>query len=397
MDKYFWMQGKRLCRSMPGALLAAVILLGSLLGIFSLMVRQDAAGAQKQKLRVALVGYTENEYLQMGLTVMSQYDSARFSLEIQQMEPEQAKRALARGEIAAYVEVPAEFMDQAMQGNIVPLKFVTTTGAVGLVSIFKDELTGVISEVLFSAQKGVFGVESAVRDNGLLLGDTLNVMSIRYAEYVFARDKTYSLEELGIGDKLGLEGYLLCGLGVLFLLLCCLPYAPLLIRRDLSLQRVLCAGGRPALMQALAEYGAYCLTLFGMVLVLLLGAEVFAGSDFPFFAVLLRVIPVVLMAAALSYMLCCLATDLIGGMVLQFFSMLALCFVSGCIYPVYVFPVGVQQVAAWLPAGIARSLLAGCITGESAGLLPVYLLAYAAVFFLIGSLVNARRIKGVGQ
>lgn len=391
------MQGKRLGKSLPGALLAALVLLGSLLAIFQLAVRQDADSAENQKFPVALVGYTDEPFLQMGLTALSAFDSSRFSLDIQQMELGQAQKALSRGDIAAYVEIPEGFIEEALYGNILPLKFVSTTGAAGLVSIFKDEVTDVISEILLSAQKGVYGMESAVRDNGLSVGRNMDTMSIRYADYVFVRDKTYSLQELGIADSLGLEGYLLCGLSVLFLLLCCLPFAPALIRRDLSLQQMLCARGRSGFRQSLTEFFSYFLNLLVMVLILLLGAELFAGNQFPLMAVLLRVIPVVLMAASLSYLLCSLSTDLIGGLVLQFFTVLALCFVSGCLYPVYVFPVGVQQVAAWLPAGIARSLLSGCITGQGAGWLPVWLLCYSLVFFLTGSLINTRRIKGVGR
>ena len=397
MERYFWMQSKRLGKSLPGALLAALILLGSLLGIFSLVVQQDAQSVENQKFPVALVGYTDEPFLQMGLTALAAFDSTRFSLDIQQMELKQAQDALARGDISAYVEIPEGFIEEALKGRILPLKFVSTTGAAGLVSIFKDEITEVISQILLSAQKGVYGMESAVWENHLTLGNNMDRMSIRYADYVFVRDKIYSLEELGIADALGLEGYLLCGLSVLFLLLCCLPFAPMLIHKDLSLQQMLRAKGRAGFLQTLSELGAYSLSLFIMVLVLLLGAEIFAGSRFPFGAVLLRVIPVVLMAASLSYMLCCLSTDLTGGLVLQFFTVLALCLISGCLYPVYAFPVGVQRVAAWLPAGMARSLLSGSITGQGTGWLPVWLLGYSLAFFLIGSFVSTRRIKGVGR
>lgn len=397
MNRFFWMQTKRLGKAFPGALLAALILLGSLLAIFGLVVRQDAAGEENHKFQVALVGYTDEPFLQMGLQAMSAFDSTRFSMDIRQMEQEDAQKALAAGDIAAYVEIPEGFIEEAMTGNILPLKFVSTTGAAGMVSIFKDEITDVISQILLSAQKGVYGMESAVRNNRLPLGNNMDRMSIRYTEYVFFRDRTYKLEELGIADKLGLPGYLLCGLGVLFLLLCCLPYTPLLISKDLSLRQMLRARGQCVLAQSAAEFGAYLVNVLAMVLVLLLGAELFAGSVFPFWQVAYRVLPVILMVTSLSYMLCCLSTDLTGGLVLQFFTVLALCFLSGCLYPVYMFPVKVQQAAAWLPAGIARSLLSGAISGEGAGLLPVWLLTYSLVFFLIGSAVSARRIKGVGR
>lgn len=397
MGKYFYLQGKRLGRVLPGALLAALVLLGSLLVIFKLTVEQDAAGEENQKFRVAMVGYEDDPFLQAGMAAMTGFDSSRFSLDIRQMNREQALQALSKGQIDACVEIPEGFMEEAMVGNILPLKFVSTTGAAGLTSIVKDEITDVIASVLRESQKGVYGMEYAVRDNGLRVENNMNVMALRYTEYILARDKLYSLEELGIGDALGLEGYLLCGLSVLFLLLCCLPFAPVLIRRDLSLQKMLYAKGRSPLKQSLAEFGAYFSCLLVMVLVLLLGAEVFASGVFPFWSALLRLIPVMLMVAALSYMLCCLSTDLTGGILLQFFTVLAMCFVSGCLYPVYMFPVGVQKAAALLPAGIARSLLAGCITGQGMGLQPLWLMLYAGGFLLAGGGMNRSRIKGAGR
>lgn len=391
------MQVKRLGRVLPGALLASLILLGGLLLVFRLTVEKDSTGPENQRFRVAMVGYTDDPFLQMGLSALQGFDSSRLTLDIQLMEQEQARKALSSGQIAAYVEIPEGFIEAARVGNIMPLKFVSTTGAAGLTSIVKDEITGVISQVLHHSQKGVYGMEHVVRDEGLRLGDNMTVMALRYTEYVLDRDKLYAVEELGIADALGLEGYLLCGLSVLFLMLCCLPYGASLIRKDMALQQMLRAKGVSAFRQTAAEFGAYVIYLYIMVSVLLLGAKVFAGESFPFLAVMLRAIPVVCMAAAFSYMLCSLSSGLTGGLLLLFFSSLAMCFVSGCLYPVYMFPISLQQVAAWLPAGIARSLLSGCITEAGGGLQTLWLLLYTGGFFAVGCVVNTHRIKGVGR
>ncbi len=384
-------------RYLIGALLAALVLLGGLFAVFSLLVQQSVAQENNQKFDVAIVGYTDDPFLQMGLNALTAFDSSRFSLNILQMETQEAAGALARGEIAAYVVVPDNFVDNAMRGEILPLQFVSTTGAAGLVSIFKSELTGVFSQILLSAQKGVYGMAEVIEDNDKSYGNIMDDMSIRYATYVFSRDKLYSVDELGIADALGLEGYLLCGLSVLFLLLCCLPYAPLMIRKDTALARMQAAKGRPAFRQCLVDMAVYTLALFAMLLILLLIGVCIMGDKLPFLSVVLAAIPVVILAAALSYMLYCLSTDLVGGILLMFFTTLALCFVSGCLYPVYFFPVRVQQIAAWLPTGLARTQLAGCITGVPAGLTSLWLLLYSLLFFLVGSFVSVRRIKEVAH
>ena len=397
MDKFFLTQVKRLLRYIPGALLAAAVLLGGLLLVFQTVVDMEAKDVDKQKVPIAMVGETDDPYLQVGLTVFAGFDSTQFTLELHQMELEEAQTKLSDGEIAAYVVIPENFMDEAMTGNILPLQFSSNAGASNVVTIFKEELTGIISRIVSASQKGVFGLDYAASSHHLPVHDPMNEMSVRYGELVLARNRVYTLEELGIADELGLEGYMLCGLSVLFLMLCCLPFAPLLIRKDQALPQMLRAKGYSPVSQTLVEYGAFGLLFLAMVVFLLAVAALVAGEAFPFFSALLRAIPVVLMAAAMSYMLCSLSTDLTSGIVLQFFVVLALCFVSGCMYPVFVFPVEVQQLAAWLPAGLARTLLSGCVTGQNPGFAPWALLGYGGIFVAVAAFVNTRRIKGVGK
>jgi hypothetical protein len=63
-------------------------------------------------------------------------------------------------------------------------------------------------------------------------------------------------------------------------------------------------------------------------------------------------------------------------------------------YPVFFFPTAVQQVAAWLPTGLARTQIASCITAAApASTLP--LLGYSAAFFALGTLLQIRRVREV--
>ena len=393
MKQYFILRCKQLAKYLPGTFLAMLVLLGSLLGVFQIVVTQDTQSEENQKIQIALVGYADDPFLTMGLTALEAFDSTRFALEIQQMELEDAKTALALGQVAAYVVIPPTFIEEAMDGNILPLEFVSTTGAAGLVSLFKDEVTDVIASILLNAQKGVYGMAEALRDEGLKPGKHMDKMSIQYAEQVFIRDQVYSLEELGIADELGLAGYLLCGFMVLFLLLCCLPLGPVMIQKDLSFARMLSSRGRPAPQQMLYSYFAYALSLLVIALLLLIPGGILA--DLPVFSIVLQVIPVVIMTAAFSFMLYTLSSDLVGGILLQFFSTLAMCFISGCLYPVYFFPSAVQKAAMWLPAGIARSQLSGVLTGSLSFLPTLLLLGYSVLFVAIGCLVGSRRIKEV--
>lgn len=393
MGNYFLLQCKRIARFLPGALLAMLVLLGGLLTVFSVMVRQDTQAPENQKFQVGLVGTAGDTMVQMGLAALKNFDSTQLSMEIVEMTEPEARSALEKGTIGAYIVIPDNFVDEAMSGRILPLKFVSTTGAASVVSVFKEEVTQVISLLLLESQRGVYGMQGAMKAQDIGgRGKKMDALALTYVEYVLTRDRTYSLQELGISDDLGLEDYLLCGLLVLFLMLACLPFAPLMIRRDLSLERMLASRGCSALGQVLCELVCYCLGLLAMVLAVAGLASVFTGDGLKQLE-LLPALPVVLMVCTFSFLLYALSSDLIGGVLMQFFVTLALCFVSGCMYPVYFFPVGVQKMAGWLPTGAARSQLAACLTGEISTRTLLLLLGYTAVFALAAAAVRLHRVK----
>ena len=398
MGKYFQLQCKRLGRYLPGVLLASLVLLGGMLLVFQLLLGQNANREENQKFTIAICGRTDDPFLQMGISAMTSLDSSRFALEISEMEEAEASKALTNGDIAAYVVIPEGFMGAAFVGEILPIRFCCTTGATGIVSMVKEELSKAISDLLLNSQKGVYGMWDAMVDNDLpeqAVGQ-MDRLSLVYVDYILVRDRIYTVEELGISDALGLNEYLLCGLGVLFLLLICLPFAPQMIPGDSALGRMLCSKGKSAWKQALSDFLAYAAALL-CVLLILFALVKLCLPEVVHPAILWKILPVLLFAAAFSFMLYSVSRDIIGGVMLQFFVGVVLCFVSGCLYPVYFFPAKVQQLAQWLPTGIARTQLAGCITGSApVWTLPV-LLSYCAVFIAIGVTARMQHIRGVKQ
>ena len=384
MKKYLYLQCKRIFRYLPGAALVVLVLLGGLLAGFSLMTGEAAQSEDNQKYKVAISGDTEDSFLQMGLTALQTFDSTRMSMEILQMDEQAAADALTRGQIVAYVVIPENFVEQAMRGENLTMRFVSTTGASGMASMMKEEITKVVALLMLEAQKGYFGLEDGLRDQNLPVSLAYD-LPVEYVEQILLRDRVYSLEELGISDRLGLEGYLLCGLSVLFLMLCCLPFAPLMIRPDPALGRMLAAKGKKPWVQTLCDFAAYLAALALILLIVLVLGAVLKPDAIEFGALLSRAIPVLVLAAAFSFMLYSLSGDLISGVLLQFFVTVAMCFVSGCMYPVYFFPESVQKIAAWLPAGVARAQLSGYFTGSQPEYSAIVLWAYCAVFFAVGA------------
>ncbi|MBE6806974.1 MAG: ABC transporter permease [Ruminococcaceae bacterium] len=401
MRNYLLLQLKRLGRFLPVALCVTALLLGGLAIAAGQIATQSEQGENNQKIRVAIAGQTDHGLIQMGFAALTSFDSTRYTMEVLTLKEAEAEAALRSGDIAAYAVIPPGFMESALKGNMMTLRFVSRADAGDLITLFKAELTEVISDLIIGSQKGVFGMELTLRENGLSqkLPGQMNKLSLEYVDYILYRDHVYTVEELGVADNLTLTDSLVCGLAVLLLLLMCLPFAPVMIRSDHALARMLHARRLSAVRQTLAEFAAYGLTLTALVGVPLLVTLPLWQDRMavtPLVA-LGRLLPVLWLVAALSFLLYAISDHLIGGVLVHFFTTLALCFVSGCLYPVFFFPAGVQTLANRLPTGLARTQIAGCLTGADTASTALWLWGVGGLCLLIATLLRLRKIKGVAR
>lgn len=388
MGKYFYLQCKRLVRCLPGGLCVVLALCLCLGLLFSMTMQTEEGRAENQQISVGITGQTDDFFFQLGLQALDAYDSSRFTLDFQPLSEEEAQAALSRGDIALYAVIPDGFMDAAMYGQIIPIRLVTTAGGTNMVTVFKDEVTRMITQVLTNSQKGVYGMADALTENGLPVGGHMDQLALQYVDYILLRDRVYQVHELGIGDRLPLREYLLCGLSVLFVWLSCLAFAPKLLRPAPALGQLLRSRGKSFWGQLLCDFGAYFMMLLPIASLPLLGGWYLGILQAPLWGCILTALVVTLLCGSMSFCLYQLTDQLLSGVLLQFFVILGMCFLCGCMYPVFFFPEAVQRLSVWLPAGLARTLLAGCITGDAslaAWLTPI---GYSSVFLALSRLAR---------
>ncbi len=397
MRKYLLLHSKRIWKILPFVIVVTAILFGSLSAAFTVAQKLDEDSGANMKFKIGVVGTAGDTYLEMGLAAFQSMDTTRFSVELLPMTLEEAQQAMQRRRVTAYVLFPEGFMEAAMRGEMMPLQYVSTAGAVGIVTMVKDEITQMIESIIYEAQRGAYGVGNAMWGNGFGedAGDKINEMVIEYVELILARGKLYSTRELGMGNGLDMSGYLLTGLCVLFLLLICMPYAPMMIREDRSMERILASRGIGVGKQIAAEFAVYFASLTVLVAgaaALLLSTGLLSRYSITLSAAF-QVLPVLLVVASMSSLCYEVSRNLIGGVLLQFFSMLFMAFVCGCMYPAYFFPETLQIVGQYLPAGAARVLLANCITGGDTAGWAWLLLGYSAVFLLLTAAVRLYAVR----
>lgn len=407
MKMYFNLQFKRAWKLLPLVMVVALILFSGLTVIFNAFIESNNNNESNIRFKIALSGDTDGMYLKLGMAALQNFDSSRFAVEIVTMTEEDAIKAIEDGEISAYAVMPEGFLEAALRGEIRTIKYVTKSGAVGLVSIFKDEITKVVSDLVEESQRGVYGVADALDSTGNdnLSYYHLNELNIKYIDMVLDRNKLYDIEELGVSQGLSLPVYIFCGISVLFLFLTCLPYAALYVKKDISLNRVLSSRGNTALKQVLAEYISFFLAMiilfsvaFSVLALLTVSLDELSEIGIPCGLEMLlygvRVVPIVALVTACSFMIFELSGNLINGMLLQFFVCISLCYISGCFYPIYAFPVAVQKTSNFLPTGMARRFLGAGIAGESVIFEALGMVLYILLFISVSALARGFKISG---
>lgn len=396
MKKYFYLQLKLAGKLLPfvlGVTLALMLGLGMILSGFLANFRSSE---ESREFIVALSGDTDNTYLQWGLAALQMSDESQFSVCVVEMPKDQAHTALEKGEISAYVILPEGLMEKALAGeDFEPITYVTSAGAEGISSFLKREVTALVTKIVVYSQKGSYGMAELLTDYELNenVNSHMTVLALEYADLIIHRDELYKTKVLGVSDGLSTGDYYICAAIIILLMLMGLPYAAIYIRRDYALPRMLRSRGFSNSRQLLCEYGAHLFSMLILGCFLLVLATIAAIPALGGLA--LRLIPVVLMIAALNMLLFTLADNMVSGLLLHFFGAIGLCYVSGCIYPVSAFPMAVQRLAALLPTGIARHHLSTAFSATSAWGSFGGLMVYALAFFGIALLVRVRKTAGI--
>lgn len=391
MRKYFLLQCKRMLRPVPGVLCAGAVLLVALAVLFGAVYAGEQA--DNRLLSVGMVGTADDPVLEMGLTALQTLDDSRYTVQLLAMTEEQARQALAAGEISAYVVIPEGFMDKAMHGRFMPISYVGELGAGDLVSLFKEEFTRVVGDIVMEARKGVYGLADAMADHPQRK-EQMNALAMAYVEYVLVRGQMYSLQTLGITQNVDLAGYLQCGLTVLLLLLLCLPFGAVLVGRDRSLSLLLRARGMGVWKQTVCEFGAFFCAFLLTALTVAGAVCLVPGLSWGQLR-LWHLVPVAFCLSALSFLLCRFSRELISGVLLQFFLFLSMAFVSGCMYPVFFFPESVQKLTPWLPAGMAQRYLTAAMAGSGAH--PLWLVAVGLAAVAGAGWVRSAQLRRAGR
>ena len=406
--KYFGMQLKRYFKVFPFVLLLSIILFAAVTLTFSGLFSNRADDEQNSLVRIGIVGNMDDSYLGMAIGALQNLDSSRFSLATEVIDDEDAAaQKIVRGEYVAYIVLPDNFIDEAIHGNVQKITCVTASGATDFGSRITGELMKAITEIVLNSQKAVYGFETAAEDFGLTRreSDKLGTeVAFKVIDTIIAREEAYELREIGTSGVDDIDDPLICGLIVMFLMLWGITCCTVCTARKGALYRILAAKGTGGGVQVAAEYVAYFVFMAATVSVVAVGvfvtyrflpaAQLFDGLDFG------RIFPAVLVPvatiSAMQFFIYEISGGLVSGVLLQFVCALGVGYVSGCFYPAFFFPRGVQNAASFLPAWHCRLWLDELLANRASPQTFAVLAAYFAAFLILAALIRRARIKREG-
>ena len=409
MRKYFSLQLKRQVKLLPLILMVTLVLFVGISTILTYVIDNFTNSEDQQIFKVAITGDTESEYISFGLAAVQTIDDSRFTMEFLTMKESEAKEKLISGELSAYVVLPDNFIENAIDGNLEKIRFVTTSGDRGVTTMLKNELTTMITDMVVYSQKGTYGLNEALKANETpkeKRWELVDVISLDYVDLVFHRDDVLDAEPIGVSDGLTLPQYYLCGMAILLLMLIGINFASVCIRKEVSLERLLVSRGYSYSRQVFSEYFAHfcilgaiavfmtaCIRFMPNIITLVGDESTVSEIALPF---LVRIVVSVVMLSAMNIFIFELTDNLVSGILLHFFSVLALGYLSGYFYPIYSLPTAIQKLSTVLPTGILRSYMSGIFSDDmSAAPVMLGIIAYTA-FFLFGAIM-IRRYKVFGN
>ena len=399
--KYFLLQLKKISKALPLIAIVASLLIYIVLTIFS-QFSSFFKSEQESRFKVAVAGNTNSRLFNFGVTALKTLDSSRFSIDIELTDEPTAKKELLDGDISAYIVIPENFFKSARKGIILPVTYCTTASAIDLSALMRDELTRVISVLLKESQRGVFGEEQLLIENGYkeISLAKANEANINYIDFIIDRTKMYKTEIIGVSYGMDLVQYLLIGHIVIFIFVLSIPFSCLLIRRDNGLIKILSASGKGPAFSVTAEYAAmfcaysFMLLLIGFISFLcgdVLKYDILPDAALDFGRIAFCLVPIIAMVCAFAQAIEEIAGNILSNVIGFFFISMGLCYISGCMYPLYALSPVLQKIASFTPTGAAREILSLSLTGNDSRVPLMVILAYTVLFLLIS--VQVRRYK----
>lgn len=366
-----------------------------------------------RKISIGIIGNMNEPYMDFGINALQTMDSTKMSIELKLMNEEEAKKALFKGKISAYVIIPEGFIESIEYGrNDKQVIYVTSDGQQGFSDIIKTQIADILSALIVHSQSGIYSMqEELYRKKDYSRFDELTWdLNIKYVYWVLSRNKFADIKETGVSNGLSLQTYYFCAIVIFFLMILSLAANPFFSNRNTELYKIFYSRGVHPFSTVIAELFSYFIFMEIIFAVILIIMNFALNIDFlkipqwkysknfkELFLFFIRSIPTVFMLCTLHFVLYETVDSVVSGILLQFIFSFIICYVSGCFYPIDFFPELIQKISNFIPTGAALKYSMLLITKTSTAQLLLFLaeiIIYSIIFLSISVLLRFKKITG---
>ena len=409
--KYFLTRLKAHIKASPAVIAVALLTAVTVAVLASFVIKNAAENDDADKMfKVGVTGATDQKYIGLAIETLNNLDDSRFSVHFEIMDEDEARPLVRTGELLGYIRVPEGFIKAAAKSEFIPVQYISEGLDTALEENLIKEFILIAEHLADVTQKGVFGLEKYLLGKGLTINESdvlTSSLTDEYIAYLLGRNKTVSLDIIGEDANVSVIGYYFPAFSLFFAMLFGIGCAAHLVKRDMSLSKILYSRKVGAVRQVVSENAAYFIFMFCFVFILLvIGGWVLSGdalasvtgeagfSSFVRFALLMA--PAAAMISSMQLFLYECVEGTVSGVLLQFVAAISVSYISGYFYPSSFFPQTIQKIALALPGGVAFSYAKRAFTGDVAAeyLLPV--LGYTALFIVLCAVVRKIRLRGDG-
>jgi ABC-2 type transport system permease protein len=397
---YLSLQLKRSFKLLPVVLVIVTITL-CLIGAagFSFLSADDESDAL---LNVGITGNIKGTYIEAGIELLKTADGSRFFANFIEIPDEkEALRLVYEGKLHGYLSIPDGYFEDIYHGVNTPATYVTLGNATGISADLLAEVTKTVAGYVTETQNGIYCMQDTVHSYKL---DTstrpyTTRLNVEYIKEILGRYASFKAETLTLPDSVSLIEYYVCAIVVILFLLWGIACHRLLDTDSLSMSKLLSSRGLSHTRQVLCEYGAFLAVTYVTVLLfsLIIGVVSQLTGIIPgvgIFAMLIfsiKLIPVIVMITFMQFCLYELLGSGVGSLTVHFLLVIAMCYISGCFYPNYIFPRIIRDFGALLPAGVGFTYLRQMLNGNVSIPTCLSLLGYTLIFALICVLSRKKR------
>lgn len=386
---YLELEIKRVSRILPQFILGAIVLAG-LLGTIALSASKILySGSTVARIQVGVVMPEDDSLSDLALNMLENMDSVRSLCDFVYLDEEEGLRKLKNGELYGLMLIPQDFVQSIINGTNTPVTIMLPEKP-GVETLVFRELTDAGARILGVGQAAIYAAD----DYCLMLGMPDSISQVEadlnriFMSYSLTRMEYFHRETVSAtGDVSPVQHYAAAG-AVLFLLLCGIPASSAVKPESpVFVQKLGLLGIGPGIM-----IGARILALSGLLLIPaagMLAAAIWFGAAQTLWAAAGAVALVCLACSCLIILVYELARGQMAGVLLLFFIVFLMVFLSGGFIPSVFLPQGLRRLGSMMPSAWMMGLLKGVFSNSYAAQYICYVLGCCLGGY--GAAVWARR------